>query len=133
MKYKDRDELVAGLRELADFVEAHGLEIPSEMRVQSTYNFLYDDHNGRTGREKARIIAKILARGGRAEKNFQGSYLELVRRFGPIKVEFNVNREQVCVKRVVETVEVPEAIIPAYTKEVVEWDCIDPLLAADRG
>ena len=130
MRYKERDELVAGLRELADFVEKHGQEIPSEINVNSNYNFLYDSTDGRTGREKARIIAKVLSRGGKVEKKFQGSYLELVRRFGPIKVEFNVAREQVCVKRVVETIVHPERVVKGYTEEVVEWDCIDPLLKA---
>lgn len=133
MKYSEAKELEAGLRELADFVRDHGVKLPTEMRLYST-NFLYDDYDGkkggRTAKEKAAITARILAKGGKAEKNFQGNYLELIRKFGPVNIEFNVNREQVCVKRVVETVEVPEHVIPAHTREVVEWDCIDPLLKA---
>lgn len=129
MKYKERDELVAGLRELADFVEKHGVEIPATLRVSSSYNFLYDDMHG-TAKEKARTIARVLARGGKATKDFQGSYLELSRKFGPIKVEFNVNREVVCEKRVVEVIQHPESVRSAWTEEVVEWDCIDPLLKA---
>jgi hypothetical protein len=129
MKYKEAQELAAGLRELADFVDAHGVELPT-FTLNSTYNFLYDDYNGRTAKEKARICAKTLAKGGRADKNFEGNYLELSRNFGPIKVEFNVAREQVCNKRVVEVIEHPKRVIKAWKEEVVEWDCIDPLLKA---
>ena len=132
MRYKDRDELVRGLRELADFVETYGHEIPGDLKMNSAYNFLYDDYGegGRTAKEKARIVAKVLAKGGKAEKNFQGNYLELVRKFGPLKIEFNINRDMVCEKRVVEVIHHEEKTIPAYDEEVVEWDCIDPLLKA---
>lgn len=134
MTYKDAQELEAGLRELADFVRDHGVKLPTDISLYSS-NFLYDDWQGkkgtnRTAKEKAGITARVLAKGGRAEKNFQGNYLELVRKFGPIKIEFNINRELVCEKRVVEVVEVPEHVIAAHTREVVEWDCIDPLLKA---
>lgn len=132
MKYKEAQELEAGLRELADFVRDHGVELPTTFGLTSTYNFLYNDYHegGRTAKQKARIVAKVLAKGGKAEKNFEGNYLELTRKFGPIKLEFNINRELVCEKRVVEVIEHPESIRKAWTEEVVEWDCIDPLLKA---
>lgn len=129
MKYSRAQELEAGLRELADFIRDHGVELPCDLTFSSAYNFLYDS-DGMTARQKARKTAKVLAKGGKAEKKFDGNYLELTRKFGPIKVEINVAREVVCEKRVVDRIEHPERVLKAYTEEVVEWDCIDPLLKA---
>jgi len=132
MKYKNRDDLVSNLRELADFLEAHGLELPSDVYMASSYNFLYDDHgeyrHNRSAREKARSITKVLARGGIVEKKFEGGYLELRRKFGTIVLEFNLSREKVCERKTVGYEDVPEKTTPAYKREIVEWICTDPIL-----
>lgn len=138
MKYSEVRDTVRGLRELADFVEAHGLELPGSFELCSGYNFLFDDvsyswdplRHPKTAREKARIIAKLL---GKADKVYEGNYLELHRRFGSILVQFNVARDKVCERRVVEVIEHPEEIVlrPAYTEEIVEWVCDEPLLKVE--
>lgn len=61
-------------------------------------------------------------------KRFGDAWAEISRYFGCIRVEININREAVCVKRVIGTRTVPERHYPARTEEIVEWDC-GPLLS----
>src|SRR3990167_5742630 len=54
---------------------------------------------------------------------------------------YTVQRENVCVARVVgqkvipevrepaKTIEIPEKITPEHTEDIIEWDCGEPLLA----
>lgn len=130
MKYKDRDELVSGLRELADFIEKKGLELPKLDVWASAYISEYPSKGftrdeGRP-RKVMRRVAKILAP---CEKKHSGTSFSLERSFGPIEVTFRTSRAGVCKKVVVGTVHHPEHTVPAYTEEKVEWVCDDPLLA----
>lgn len=132
MKYKDRDELVTGLRDLADFIERKGLELPIDHPSMTLNEWLFDDNNwnhkrhSRTAREKIGVVARKL---GKAEKDWGSGSLDLRRRFGPVSIEFTIGREKVCERRVVGSKTVPERVVPAHVQEEVEWICTDPILA----
>lgn len=131
MKYKHRDELVEGLRSLADFIEERGLELPIDSPSVELSEWLYDDYYGRkkrTARDKIRHVAKII---GRAEKSFDYRF-DLTRKFGPfVSLEFSVSRETVCERRVIGKKTVPAQVhsSPERVEDVVEWICVDPILA----
>lgn len=129
MKYKDRDDLVQGLRDLADFLERpESIALPmdrySPFRLRE---FLWNDNS----KEEMKGIVKIL---GSCKKNYSSSTLSVTKSFGKtVELEYETTRENVCTRRVVETKQVPKkryVEIPNEfdTEEVVEWDC-DPLLA----
>lgn len=132
MKYKKAQELAQGLRELADFVEERGHTLPIDNLDVTVHDWVWDDQyyskreTKLDAREKMRLIAKAL---GNAEKVYQGDYFDLRKKFGPVRLEFTVNRSKVCERVVVGTKEIPERILEAHTKEIVEWVCTDPILA----
>ncbi len=131
MKYSERDKLVAGLRELADFLDSpRGLALP-RLAVAATA-WPQDWHPGSfkdtPGRAKA-VMQRAARALGKAEKRHEGSYFALVRKFGPVKLELTTSREQVCEKVIIGTREVPEVTYPARTEDVCEWLCSDSLLA----
>jgi len=123
MKYKDRDELVEGLRAFADFIEERGLELPIQSPKMKLTEILY----GENAKEKMQNVARKI---GRAEKNWGSYYFDLRKEFGPVTLEFSVQKEQVCQKRVVGFKDVPEYVSPAHREEVVEWTCVDSILAS---
>ncbi len=132
MKFSERDELVAGLRELADFLDSpRGLELPSLAVAATAWPY---DYHPRTydrvpGGAKAtmRRAARAL---GKADKRHEGHFFSLLRKFGPVRLELTTSREQVCEKVIIGTKEVPEVTYPARTEDVVEWVCSDSLLAS---
>ena len=134
MKYSDKDNLVAGFREAADFIEARGLELPIEMYSPFTFgNFFYGEE------DKVKAQLRRAARGmGSAEKSYVSTMFKLVKTFGngTVQLKFEAPREKVCTKKVVSTRTIPKRVfveIPNETEEVedvVEWDCNDPLLAS---
>ena len=69
---------------------------------------------------------------GDAEKVHQNEYLTIQRKFGELYLKFLFKRGDVCTRRVVGKEEVPEHIVAAYTKEIVEWDC-HPILAGGKN
>lgn len=129
MRYRDRDKLVASLREAADFIEQNGLKLPIsdyDIDVRLT-TYLYDSPELGTAKEQLRKIAKVL---GKSEKDYSGSYFNLKKIFGCFALEFTANREAVCTKKVVGMKTVPAFSQPEREVEVVEWECEDPILKA---
>lgn len=133
MKYKERDELVSGLRDLADFIEEKGLDLPIKLPRLNLVNYIEDSwdksYNAVPGsaREKMRRAAIAC---GKAEKKWDRYSLELIKEFGEhVKLTFRTNREQVCEKKVVGFKDIPEQVIEARREEIVEWECRDSLLA----
>ena len=126
MKYKDRDNLVAGLREAANFVEVHGLQLPLKSYETDCKITSYLLGSEIESRALLRKVAKIM---GRAEKDHSGSHFHLRKRFGPVSLEFISNRNAVCTPIVVGKKVLP-AIEATPEREVddVEWVCTDPLL-----
>lgn len=131
MKFSERDELVAGLRELADFLDSpRGLELPALGVAATAWPQEYDPVTYETvpGRSK-RIMQRAARALGKADKRHEGHYFSLLRKFGPVRLELTTYREQVCEKVIIGTKEVPEVTYPARTEDVVEWVCSDSLLA----
>ncbi len=114
----------AGLRELADFAEAHPETFAPYMGL--TCNLF-----PRT-RENFSRQARDL---GKANKVDMSSYYGLQREFGPHSVQLLINREQVCerVQTGTRTVTVPDPDVDVPTVEieepVYEWQCPDSILA----
>ena len=109
-------EYVDGLRQLADFYELHpDLKFAHEEGVT-----VYGYHT----KEDALAVASIL---GNCKKKFDGEAFFLVKGFGPFELKFYFAREQICERIVVRTETIPEYVIPAHTKDIVEWKC-NPLL-----
>lgn len=132
MKYKDRDELVAGLREFADFIEEKGLELPLEYPHMKLTQYVYNnyrklDFKEIEGSDKAKMRRAALTL-SRAEKIWGLYYFDLRREFGPVSIVFSIAREKICEKKVVGVKEHPEQIIPAHTEELIAWECLDPIL-----
>lgn len=136
MKYKTAQNMAAGLRNLADFIEEHGVELPSEYGwsdpdVRLT---IYATSNAEKAKLAMRRAARAMAKQGIVRKEYGETGVVLRQSFGP-HVHLNVrsSREAVCTKRVVEIQRVPKQAyveIPGefIDKEVVEWDC-DPVIA----
>lgn len=134
MKYKERDELVSSLRELADFVEKKGLDLPF-LSVTATAHITDYDQNFATVEGKAK---RLMANAARAlapcTKDYSTYYLQLTKKFGDVKVEVTTYRDKVCKK--VPTGEVKLVAETKYVEtgnmiqeEQFEWVCDEPLLA----
>ena len=130
MKYKQRDELVSSLRELADFIEDRGLELPELTVEVRSYVSEYEPKNYRTipgyGKQVMRRAARAMKP---VEKLHESSSFRLRRKFGSIALTLSTSREQICRKVAVTKVAMPEQVIPAYEREVAEWVCDDPILS----
>lgn len=110
-----REEFIAGLREVADFLEKNP-SVPCPR-----YETLYVP----TDKDGLREAAKAP---GHADKGAFGEQFYIDRTFGPVKITFAADRAEVCRKVVKGTREVPERVVPARTEEIIEWECTDPLL-----
>lgn len=118
-------EAAAGLRQLADLIEAN-----PELADLVEGNTLLMAVGERWGSDES--VADRFARlarmlGGTRTKSGDGTYFWVGRRFGPLTAEIFTARNQVCERVVVgvETVEVPDPDAPKVTveREVVEWQC----------
>jgi hypothetical protein len=125
-----RNELVSafvdGLNALADWYEKHP-EIPLPMWDGSVILDAFVP-----GAPELAEAARAL---GHAEKHYGDKWFTVRCHFGPISLEFNAKRANVCRRVVVGTSYIPEKVIPAttipaHTEEIVEWDCPDSLLSA---
>lgn len=137
----ERTGYIQGLRELADFLEAHdGVPVPFHGSLQTgkwekVFN-IFLIHEG-DNRERIAMVARAM---GNFEKRADGSDFRVFRRFGGITLVAQAAREDVCERVVVGTREVtvtepdPAAVaaLPTVTTtkvvEDVEWIC-SPLLA----
>jgi hypothetical protein len=119
-----RVEFIAGLRELADFYEAHPtLQAPWE---GIAYFNLYPEGYFENTREGARLVAKEFSP---VKKDYSSeTHFVLEKRFsGGVGFDFNFPRDVVCERKQVGTKIVPaseEREVPVY-----EWECTDPILA----
>lgn len=137
MKYKSRDNLVSSLRELADFIENRGVELPIEISVTaSAYMPYYSRDKKRKyelmpDKEKKALIKQVVRVLKPVDKNYSGSYLTISRKFGIIPFSISVSRDVVC-KKVPTGNKIIHAAryVEGYVEEEVEWVCTDPLLKA---
>jgi len=139
-----RADYIDGLRQIADFLEAHpDVDLPHLNSVitgkfEDTLNIFIVD-----GDQKAKL-ATIARAMGRAEKLMAGGDVRVIRRFAGITLVAQASRSEVCERIVTATREVTEEIpdpkalaaataavplIPVTRiEETVEWRCT-PLLA----
>lgn len=116
----ERRDYVQGLRELADFIEAH-LDVPRPW--PSAQNAFIADKTG--------LAAIAKACGGRWEKNVTSEFFFIRKSFsGGHAYEVNVSRERVC--RKVSTGTRIEPAKPAEEVETFQWVCDEPLLAGGQ-
>lgn len=112
-----REETIDGLRALADYLEGRpDVPIP-----------YFGTINAFAEAEELPVVARAM---GGFEKDHNGQFLALVKRFGSeVELHVNFTSEDVCERVVVGTEEVPKKVVPAHTKEIVEWQCPDSILA----
>lgn len=120
--------------------EATGLELPYSPDAQWIYVNVSEwnseeqkyDYDKDKSLQNIAKIAKFAARepGVGVKKNYQFEDFELICTIPSSKddtvtheVYYKAKRELICTKKVVGTEEVPEKVIPARTKEIVEWEC----------
>ena len=123
----NKDGLIDGLRSLADWLEQNP-DALALMKSETTINlWVYDKDRFRA------LVSKL----GACEKDQAGGVFWVRKRFGPINLEINTSRENVCERKVTKrtiTEEVPDldGDVPMKTveREVedIEWDCPDSLL-----
>ena len=131
---KKNAQLVAGLRQLCDFIEANG---DFEFVTQTTEENPIVVFNWREwylwrkpAEEKRRLFAELAKILGKSNKVYFDNFLLLRRNFGPfVRFEAVASREVVC-ERIVTgrkiVRESPEIIIPARPMmeiDEVEWNC----------
>lgn len=118
MNDTDRQECIAGLRELADFLDAHP-EVAAPL-----YSSLLSRVNTR---EDLMAVAQI----GGWKKVYEGEYFTLRRTFAGVTLDVYTDRTTVCRKVVTGQRVVPAR--PECTEDVFEWVCEEQsLLAGER-
>ena len=120
-EFDRRAAYVSGLRELADFLEAHPeLPKPSPCQINA---FVTD---------KPALAMVARTPGVRWEKSISGNYFYLRVSFpGGHTYDVNVKRDQVCRKVVIGTRIEPAQ--PEREVEEVQWVCDEPLLAEGQA
>jgi hypothetical protein len=124
-------EIAVGLRALADFIEAHpDLTYPTYLRRPSVWCPTSAD-------EVAELIRAAKADGVQIEKQHSDTQRNVRFRFGAVKAEALVNKDEVCERVVVgQKVELvpdptyipPDVPLVEQVVDVTEWRCL-PLLA----
>ncbi len=116
-----RDAYIAGLRALADFLEA---EPGVPVSANDTLNVFTD---------KAGVTAAARAKGG-WRKEYGSAHFWLTRSFGPIAFEVNASRNSVCRKVSTGTRVIPaQPAQPERTEEVFDWICDETSLLAESA
>lgn len=124
----DRPGYIAGLRQLADILEAHP-DLPLPYGGTTTSELLWIANSRQDHKQVAATFARTIP--GVVAKQPRGTDLDLIGRIAGLHVQLIVDRDAVCERVVVgsETVTVPAR--PATeatpeqteTREVVEWRC----------
>lgn len=111
---------IAGLRELADFLEAN-----PEVHMPSLYFNIYA-----TSPADLAVQRRLL---GVTEKLDASEYLYFSKRFtGDVHLDLNINKEKTCKKVKVGTKKLPaEPAKPEREEDVYEWKCQSLLAAAE--
>jgi len=107
---------IDSMRALLDFLEATP-EIP--MPYMGDVNVFPHDED--TLGELARAMKPV-------KKERNDSYFMLAKDFGRVKLILNWARDSVCERVVTGTEEIPEQIIEAHTREIVEWICPETII-----
>lgn len=131
MKYAETKKFANELRELAGFIETHGVGMPSDaikVAPRMTVRIYLDN------KEDMAKAAKTLARAGMVKKTQTDWSYDLTQTFGDhVELEVWASRSTVCTRKQTGT-KLEEKTEYVKTGEMVEkpvyeWEC-DPLLAA---
>ena len=120
---------IDGLRELADFLEAN----PQNRQLWDHQVF----HFFAQSKEE---FAQALRDLSPCSKEDDGSFVEAIRSFGPVRVVVNLNHDKGCERIVIGTKVLPAepektVVIPAKperVEEIVEWKCPESFLALSK-
>lgn len=138
MKYSEVKETVGMLRELADFIEAYGVALPSfsiDTRIRVYLSEYSYDKNPESGEWESKLnedatkqnIKKLLEAIGSCEKDYQGDSLKITKKFpsfpNETMVYASVDRSVTC-KKVVKGQKLQQAYYsPAKLVDEYEWVC----------
>lgn len=134
-----KDERVAALRKMADWLEAAPLDLPIPHQLfGQVYSGRMEGPNGiKYDLDSTVGMALIANAAGNVDKEVNGSHFKLVRDFGGgIKIEWVAYRETVCEKVVIGKKVIPAepervvAATPEREEDVVEWKCPSLLKAS---
>jgi hypothetical protein len=107
----ERQALIQGLRDFADFLESNeGVPTPCGSGFDAFVQT----------KEELAAAARAI---GNSTKEVLNQWYYLHKAFGPVRYDVNIAREKVCVKKVIGTKTVPQ-----HTEEIVEWECSDSIL-----
>jgi len=112
-----KEKYVAQLRELADFYEKAGDDLPRTPVPQNIYSVQPTD------------IPAILRDCGKIDKKKSGGFMELRRELQHNTLIFNISQEKVCERRVVGQRWVAPTSYAGHFEDQVEWDC-KPILSS---
>src|SRR6266403_4789889 len=140
MKYKEQQELVNDLRELADFYDRpEAIVLPKPNLYETCYIRDYNWDNVtreyKDNWDNAKIkFKKIVAVLGSCTKVWGDSDLAVTKKIGKITLIFRVGREAVCEKKLTGNKIIHAATthyVPERIEEEFEWECNDVALLAD--
>jgi hypothetical protein len=118
----NREAVIAGLRELADFLEAH----PTLPAATMGRTIIYVE-------DKA-LLAQVAREGGSWRKDFSENWFSLEKSFGGgVQLDVYTDRAKVCRAVVVGKEMLPAvAALPEREVDKIEWVCDDAVLAGAR-
>jgi len=141
MKYKERDRLVAELRELADFIEERGLMLPNTYHHPQISLYLTETdyvRNDETNEYESTLnetrtkqnLKRALDAFGTCDKEYTDKRIAIEKKFecsGRTMIRATVDRSLAC-KRVVVGQKLEQAVfVPAKMVDEVEWQCDEGL------
>lgn len=117
----EHEKFAKDLRDMANFIEKNeDIPLPSSVTIQVFPN----------GKEGMGLVAKAMKS---FEKLYCDQLIRIKKSFGRVQLEAIEMRANICERRVIgtKTVKVQKPVTfqeVEETKEIVEWDCGDPLL-----
>lgn len=116
-----RQQRIEDARSLLTWIESHpDVPLPQELEWSGLTIVTLDT------KDEAVALIKAL---GSCEKVWNDDMFSIMKTFGALKLKAIFWRQQICERVVVGSEEVPEKVIPASVRELVEWRC-EPLLQA---
>jgi hypothetical protein len=114
-------EIAQNLRDLADFLEQHEEVPPVYSMTLNAFTHTKEE------------LQDVARKGAPWEKIYEAGYFSLRKRFGPVTLDINLNREKVCRRVVTGTRIVPaQPAEPEHEEDIVEWVCEDPILEGEK-
>lgn len=151
-EYERRDELVAGLRALADLFEKNGVDklplpdnkvvVPLNAQVWEPDQQPGEQWRQKVNAEKSKALLKRIVRGmgaGRKEKEYsQDSFVCRKQLSNEVQLLVRVDRQVACRpvptgRTIVHPARVESWTVPERVEEEVEWVCDDTLLGGKKA